>query len=378
MNRVAWLVALLLAACTSFADDPTDDPIDDADASFGGDGKADLGRCVPSAISDDARGVLALANDPATDADTLDAIGLHARTAMAITRARPLADLAALDAVPTVGPVACAVLQREACDVRGWCEARLSMWSWNIEHFPLSPVAVDRVADTLVREDAELVGFQEVDDLGAFDELIGKLPGWGAVVGTTGFETRVAIGYRTERLTPTATEHLFVGDTERFPRAPLAVTFDIAGRVGAGTLTFVVVHLKAMTDDVSRERRRQAIVALEAWLAERRAAGQRVIVVGDFNDDIDAPRYRNVFLPLLDREDAYAPTTLEVAQRGGYSYIPFRRLIDHVVMTREAADAFPLLAVDPILLDQTMPDYATAVSDHRPVRAEVVPLVPAS
>lgn len=370
MNRVA-LLALLLSACAIAEDD---DPIDAVDASFGG--KGDLAGCAPSA--DDARGVLALANDPATDAETLDAIGLHARTAKAIVAARPLADLSALDAVPTVGPVACSVLHREACNARGWCEAQLSMWSWNIEHFPLSPVAVERVAETLIGEEAELVGFQEVDDVGAFDELLGKLPGWGAVVGTTGFETRVAIGYRTDRLTPIATEHLFVGDSDRFPRPPLAVTFEIEGRVGRGTLTFVVVHLKAMTDEVSRERRRKAIVVLEAWLAKRREGGERVVVVGDFNDDIDAPRYRNVFLPLLDRADAYAPTTLEVAQRDGYSYIPYRRLIDHVVMTREAADAFPLVAVDPILLDRTMPDYASVVSDHRPVRADVVPLVPRS
>lgn len=199
---------------------------------------------------------------------------------------------------------------------------------------------------------------------------------WTALVGKTGFDTRVTVAYRTDRLTVVGTQDLFVGDPDRFPRPPLAVTFEVKGRLGASQLTVVVVHLKAMVDAQSRDRRRRAILALDAWMAAHRELGHPVMVIGDWNDDIDAPAGSNVFAPLLGRPDAYAPLTLDPAQRDEYSYIPFRRLIDHIVVTADAARRFPALAVDPVKLDETIPGYANAVSDHRPVRADLVPIIP--
>jgi endonuclease/exonuclease/phosphatase family metal-dependent hydrolase len=221
-----------------------------------------------------------------------------------------------------------------------------------------------------------VVGFEEVDTLPAFDELMSKLPGWRALVGATGFETRVTLAYRTDRLSVVDAQNLFLGDPDRFPRPPLAVTFEVKGRVGASRFTVVVVHLKAMIDAESRDRRRRAILALDAWMTAHREAGHPVMVIGDWNDDIDAPADVNVFAPMLDRPDAYAPLTLAPAQRDEYSYIPFRRLIDHIVVTADAAKRFPALAVDAVKLDATIPNYAEVVSDHRPVRADLVPIIP--
>jgi len=372
---VLWVVAGCAAGPGPV--DGDGDPIDGEDEAFDA-GKIDGTGCPPSAASDDARGVLALANDPAATAEQLDAIGLSRRAASEIVDARPFADLAALDAVPYVGPYACRVLQREACSERGLCERVLPVWTWNIEHFPLTGGAVDAVAGVLGGDRAELVGFQEVDSLSAFEQLLGKLPGWEGLPGQLGFETQVAVAYRTDRLRVVATEDLFADDAYRFPRPPLAVTFEVTGRAGVRRVVLVVVHLKAMVDSSSRERRRQAIVTLEGWLAVRRATGDAVIVLGDWNDDIDAVGTQNVFAPLLAKPDAYAALTLEVAHRDGYSYIPYRRLIDHIVVTQEAVEQFPLQTIDPVKLDDTIPGYAETISDHRPVEARLVPIVPRS
>ncbi|MEO8706937.1 MAG: endonuclease/exonuclease/phosphatase family protein [Kofleriaceae bacterium] len=375
MKAVFLPLWLSLAACTAPpALDDDNDPIDDDDAPFDI-GKADGTGCLPSATSDDARGIVMLANDPAITEDDLDDHGLHWRTAAAIVAARPIADLAALDAVPTVGPVACRVLRERACNVFGLCEPTLALWTWNIEHFPLTGSAIDAVAQTLVAEDVEVVGFEEVDSLPAFDQLLAKLPEWEGIAGRTGFDTQVAIAYRRDRLKVISTEDLFTGDSDRFPRPPLAVTFEIEGRVGAERFTVVTVHLKAQVDAASRDRRRRAVIALDQWIAGR-PAGERVIVVGDWNDDIDTARDRNVFQPLLDQPETYVALTLEVARRHEYSYIPFKRLIDHIVMTRAAAIAMPALVVEAVALDTTIPSYATTVSDHRPVRADLVSIIP--
>lgn len=372
---------VLFSACATepTAVDPGGDPIDGEDEAFDV-GKSD-GGCPPtadSATSDDTRGVLAFANDPAVTVEQLDAIGLSRRAATGIAGARPFADLAALDAVPYVGPYACRVMQREACNERGLCERVLPVWTWNIEHFPLSGTTIDAVAGVLDGDRAELVGFQEVDSLTAFDQLLAKLPGWAGLPGQTGFDTQVAVAYRTDRLEVVATEDLFADNSYQFPRPPLAVTFEVKGRTGTGRVVLVVVHLKAMIDASSRERRRQAIVTLEGWLAARRATGDAVVILGDWNDVIDATGADNVFAPLLAKPDAYAALTLEVAHRHEYSYIPYRRLIDHIVVTHETVDQFPLQAIDPVKLDETIAGYASTISDHRPVEARLLPIVPRS
>jgi endonuclease/exonuclease/phosphatase family metal-dependent hydrolase len=372
MKLVLLVSCIGFIACTTEPQDT--DPQDDENAGFDI-GKAD--GCLGSPTEDDARGVLVLANDPAVSVDELDDAGVFRKTAQRIVDNRPYADLAALDAVPFVGPFTCRALRDHACNTRGLCERPLDLWTWNIEHFPLTAAAIPDVAAQLAAG-PEIVGFEEVDTVSAFDQMRAQLPAtWDAAVGATGFDTRVAIAYRRDRLTLQRTETLFPNDSFRFPRPPLALTFSIKGRAGDLPFTVVAVHLKAEIDTASRERRRQAVVALEQWLAGKRAAGERVVVVGDWNDDIDAPADRNVFLPLLNQPDAYTAVTLDVAQRHEFSYIPFRRLIDHIVFTHELG--FSVLAADPVKLDEgVITDYKTTVSDHRPVHALLVPVIPAA
>ena len=364
------LVLSSLAACTD--PDGPDDPTDDGDFDVG---KADGTGCLPSAGSDDARGLLAYASDPDVTVDNLRELGLWPKAAANLVAARPFATLAELDAVANIGPFACRVMRAEACDVRGLCEPELPVWTWNIKTFPLSGSTIDRVAETL--EAAEIVGFQEVDSLTAFDELLTKLPGWVGIAGEYGFGTQVALAFRTDRLTVVANEDLWTNDPDHFPRPVLAVTFEIAGRVGKSRFTLVDVHLKAQVDDDSQRRRREAIAILEPWIAARRAAGERVIALGDWNDDIDDAPASNVFLPILNKPDAYVTPTLAVDQAGGYSYIPFKRMIDHVVLTHEAAAMLQPVKVAPVALEATINDYLHTVSDHRPVSATLLPVLPA-
>lgn len=367
----AFLTCSLITACAATPEGPADladDGVFDV-------GKADGTGCLPSLDSDDARGLLAYANDPEVSVTDLRGLGIYANSAANLVASRPFATVADVDAVPNVGPVTCRALRAQACDVRGLCEAALPLWTWNIKTFPLSGTSIDRIAET-VSAGAEIVGFQEVDSLPAFDELLTKLPGWTGLAGQYGFGTHVALAFRTDRLELVASEDLWPNDPDHFPRPVLAVTFELTGRVGSTRFTIVDVHLKAQVDADSQRRRREAIAILEPWLAARRAAGDRVIVLGDWNDDINDAPSANVFLPILDKPDAYVTPTLDIAEHGGYSYIPFKHLIDHVVFTREAATTLQLADIAPLPLETTISNYLTTVSDHRPVRALLIPVLP--
>jgi hypothetical protein len=96
-TRLVALPALLIAACLA---DGSAEPVDGVDDTFAL-GKADGDELTTA----ETAGVLAAANT-ATLADLDDTAGLDARAASGIVARRPFADLAALDAVPYVGPVA--------------------------------------------------------------------------------------------------------------------------------------------------------------------------------------------------------------------------------------------------------------------------------
>jgi endonuclease/exonuclease/phosphatase family metal-dependent hydrolase len=138
----------------------------------------------------------------------------------------------------------------------------------------------------------------------------------------------------------------------------------------------IVVHLKAQVDERSESRRRRAITLLDAWLDEhRRNVTENVVLLGDFNDTIDDPPADDVFVAL---RDGYEFVTQPLADDGGYSYVPFRRLIDHIVVSDSASDVLPVEAVEPIRLDRTIPGYTSRVSDHLPVRSRHRPRLPAA
>jgi endonuclease/exonuclease/phosphatase family metal-dependent hydrolase len=378
---LALLVVAGLAACRppGADDDPPGGGPDagaPADASPPDAAPVGSGGCLPTADPAEARGVLELANDATVDAAALAALGLDPAEAAAIIAARPLADLAGLDAVTT--DASCDALAAEACRQRGRCEPTLTMWTWNLEHFPRATGTVADAAAILASRGVELVGFEEIDSPTAFDQLLAALPGWAGLVGVEGFSTRVALAYRTERLHPVAVEHLFADDPDRFPRPVLVVTFELDGAVGTTQFTVAVVHLKAMTDAASFDRRRRAVAALQTWMYQRRLAGTGdIIIVGDWNDDVDDPRGANIFDPFFTFEEHYALWTTPAAAAGQISYLPFGgRLIDHLVAARTIELHLPPDAVAPVRLDDEVADYRDRVSDHLPVAAVLRPILP--
>ena len=104
-------VLLLTAACATTGEDDATDGIDEAAL---GTGKADLAAWSGGALAGAVRAANTL-----TLAELDDDAALAARAAKAIVARRPLRGIAALDAVPYVGPVALTRLVAYA-DAQGW------------------------------------------------------------------------------------------------------------------------------------------------------------------------------------------------------------------------------------------------------------------
>lgn len=248
-------------------------------------------------------------------------------------------------------------------------EGAFRVGTWNLQAFPRSPRTVDTVA-ALARElDFDLVGIQEITDRDAFDALAANL-GFDAVVsfGSDGF-TRVGFLYDPSSVRVSEIERLFAGDAYAFPRSPVKARVEVLGREGEVRFdfVFVVVHLKALGDAESRQRRAAAIVRLEGWMEEQLLGPEQdILVVGDFNDLLTDSPVTSVFTP-LDDPSRFRFLTETGASEGDYSYPSFESFIDHVLVTTDALDEYGAGTTEVAHFERTEPAYFRDVSDHLPV-----------
>jgi endonuclease/exonuclease/phosphatase (EEP) superfamily protein YafD len=252
--------------------------------------------------------------------------------------------------------------------------------TWNLREFPYTTTTTAAVAGLVPQLGVDLVALQELTDLDAFDDLVAALPGWaGTVAEDPGAFLRVGLLHRTDRVVLRDVDTLFREDGYGFPRPPLKAHVTVSSTSGPGQFDFVVVvlHLKAQGDEQSRQRRRAAAGTLSRWVEARRAEGpeQDFVLLGDFNDGLTGSRDRNPFLAFLDHLDRFEPVTLPLERGGWASYVPFERMIDHVVISDDARVELGDGGAEVIELDRRVPGYLETISDHRPVRVRFrVPL----
>lgn len=321
-----------------------------------------------------ARGVLALVNDPQTDFDELDdpvtagGAGLITNAATSIIDGRPFDDIVALDDAPWIGDATCRALARWACNERHACNDELTLATWNVEHFPKSSATEGGVVSVVDQLALDFVAIEEIEARAPFDRVVADLPGHHGVLGRAA-DTRVGAIVRDEALEIVDVTHLFADDGWAFPRPVLVVRAKISAHPEVGEIQIVVVHLKAMTDAQSESRRKLALGKLRTWIDARRSAGDaNIVVLGDFNDEIDDVGTHDVFAALHDPAAKMVALTDALADAGEFSFVPFQRLIDHVLVSEELLGALEVNEVRALHLEQTWNgDYLDDISDHRPV-----------
>jgi endonuclease/exonuclease/phosphatase family metal-dependent hydrolase len=238
--------------------------------------------------------------------------------------------------------------------------------TWNLELFPLTAEADDRVIETLADLRPDVVVAQDIADPAAFQALGDSAAGYDALLNDDpGAFQRVGMLYREDRVTVSAIETLFTNNSYAFPRPPLKARV----RVGALDTWIVVVHLKAQLDADSVARRRAACQLLDDWMRQNVMNGHEdIVVAGDFNDELTDPPEWNVFGPFLDDPAFYTFLTLPEEESGDFTYIPFRSMIDHVLVTSSVLDEYGAGTTEVLPLEATIADYRDTVSDHRPVQ----------
>ena len=253
---------------------------------------------------------------------------------------------------------------------------------WNIEHFNdnVPDDRINDVAGVIDRLSLDVCGLTEVQN-GALERLVAALAGRGfdtdfVLLDTPGRQdiailydrdtTNVELLNLSEKHRSLLNQRTSTGRTI-FPRQPLFAKCILEEEDGrTAEFLFIVVHLKAFGDAISRERRRQAAGILSQIIDELRESEELPVVLGgDFNERLDT----DVLQAIKDSPDLVTMTA-DDATLGSLSFIGPRQksLIDHLVVSNDvmlgdiAGDDAAI-----VRLDKSVRDFADRISDHVPL-----------
>jgi exonuclease III len=146
----------------------------------------------------------------------------------------------------------------------------------------------------------DVIAFQEVMEQSQFYALAEAMPDYEAYVYTATSSYRLAYLYDSRTVTVNDAYTIFNGQSNPFPRPPYILDINFANQ------NYLIInnHFKALgdnfideTDDWDEEyRRRLASTLLEEYIREN-FNNDRVVMLGDLNDQIQEPTETNVFCP---------------------------------------------------------------------------------
>ena len=229
--------------------------------------------------------------------------------------------------------------------------------------------------------DADVWGLEEVVSASAWATLKAGLPGYAGVLANepnvvngaayySASEQKVALLYKTSvatlqgaRIILTANDYDFAG------RPPLEVRLSVTVNGASEDLVVIVLHMKAFNDTASWQRRQNAGAALKAYL-DATYPTQKVMVIGDWNDDVDVsitPDRATPYANFVSDSARYRFPTRVLTDARIASTVGYPDLIDHQLDTKAQFADYIVGSAKVIRADQYITSYGPTTSDHYPV-----------
>ncbi|MBV9774746.1 MAG: lamin tail domain-containing protein [Gemmatimonadetes bacterium] len=266
--------------------------------------------------------------------------------------------------------------------------ATLDVANWNLEWFGSTSngptdekLQLHNVRDVIGGMDADVWGLEEVVTQAHWDSLKAQLPGYAGVLasdanvtsGSTYYsasEQKVAVLYKTSVASLVSAKLILTGnDTDFAGRPPLEVKLHLTVNGASEDLIVIVLHMKAFNDVASWQRRQNAAVALKSYL-DATYPTQKVMVVGDWNDDVDTSitaGQPSPFAAFVSDAARYTFPTKALTDAGVASTMSYTDMIDHQLDTNEQWADYVAGSVKVFRADQYITSYGTTTTDHLPV-----------
>ena len=261
-------------------------------------------------------------------------------------------------------------------------EHSLDIATWNIEWFPKNnQITVNYVIEIVNSLEFDILGIQELDDTTMFNEMLDSLPSYSGYYESIWF-AGLAYLYKTELVDINNIFEIYTDSPfwNAFPRSPMVIDLNFRGE------NFIIInnHFKCcgdgildLNDESDEENRRYTAMNLLKTYIDENLSNEKVIVLGDLNDDISEPHQNNVFQDVLNDSDNYQFGDLIIA-RGNSSYWSFPNWpshLDHILITNEIFDELDSIEVKTIKIDDYINggwfEYDQNISDHRPVAMKI-------
>lgn len=254
-------------------------------------------------------------------------------------------------------------------------ETYLEVLTWNIENFPKHTETAGFVNATISEGDYDLWGVQEIEGVNTLKQVSQVNPNYSVLVDDdiakgVNDNYHLAYVYHNQRLEVVERQILSAGDFESyyFPRRPLLAKF--LNKINNQTFYVINIHLKCCNYKPSdKQRREEASERLQKYI-DTNLSNERVIVLGDFNEEI-YPTTSSSFNNFITDNENYAFSTMDQAvsenslDKSYPNWGPYGSHIDHILMTNEWFDQFQQSYT--LSLDQCSNYFDDKVSDHRPV-----------
>jgi endonuclease/exonuclease/phosphatase family metal-dependent hydrolase len=264
----------------------------------------------------------------------------------------------------------------------------LDIGSWNIEFFGSTSngptdetLQRNNARDVIAGADLDIWGLAEIVGTTDFNTLKSLLPGYAGFLANdplvtsgssfyTATEQKVGILFKSSVATLQSARLILTQNDQDFAgRPPLEVKLRVTVNGVTEDVVVIVLHAKAFNDLASFQRRQAASNALKSFL-DTTYPTQKVIVVGDFNDDVDtsitsgqASPYQNFVSDSAD----YTFLTRPLSLAGQSSTVGFPDMIDHHLATNDLSSGFVSNSAEVYRVDAFIPSYGTTTSDHFPV-----------
>jgi endonuclease/exonuclease/phosphatase family metal-dependent hydrolase len=258
----------------------------------------------------------------------------------------------------------------------------LDVATWNLEwfgsgHFGPSDEQLQRanVGAVIAGLELDVWAVQEVVSASHFANLVSDLDGYTGLLASDpsvegheayhGGEQKVGFVVRDQAAAIASARVILAEHDFAFAgRPPLEIELEVAGE----TVVAIVFHGKAKSDREAWERRRDGAEALADYLEDVRP-DQPVLVIGDYNDDLDESTRSSSPSPYQVLVESYFFATGEIAAADISTTIGGGLPLDHALVAGPLELAYRPDSAEVFRADDFIPGYGSTTSDHFPVFA---------
>lgn len=264
--------------------------------------------------------------------------------------------------------------------------ATFDVATWNIENFGSGSGGDAQraaVAEVIRQADVDLWALEEIVDANDFNLLLQEIvdDGYRGILGPTpslGGAQRLAYIYNENVVTVIGTFSVLQGNEYAFAyRLPFEMRASVTVGDQTQSIRVLALHAKCCSDQESYNRRVTAATALKDLTDGYIEDGRTVLVMGDFNDGLNASISGGLspYRPFRSDPD-YTFATYEIDRLGrpptycSNASCTSGSVLDHVMFSQDLAASF-IEEADPRYeqLITEIANYTTTVSDHLPVIA---------